>query len=46
MLYNAQDAATSKGRAITNKRVSINQSPFYIIFKIETIIHLNDIIIV
>jgi len=34
-LYNAHDAATNNGRAITNKRVSINQNPLYIIFKIK-----------
>jgi hypothetical protein len=30
MLYNAHDAATNNGRATTNKRVSINENPFYI----------------
>ena len=38
MLYNAHDAATNNGRAITNIRVSINKNPLYIIFKIYKII--------
>jgi hypothetical protein len=29
-LYNAHDAATNNGRAITNRRVSINENPLYI----------------
>ena len=38
MLYNAHDAATNNGRAITNIRVSINKNPLYIILKIYKII--------
>jgi len=36
MLNKAHDAATNKGTAITNKRVSINNNPFEI-FKIITL---------
>jgi len=45
-LYNAHDAATNNGRAITNKRVSINQNPFYIILKMYKIILYDCIIII
>ena len=38
ILYNAHDAATNNGRAITTKRESINKNPLYIIFKIYKII--------
>ena len=40
ILYKAHDAAINNGTAVTNKRVSINDSPFEI-FKLNTENNIN-----